>query len=328
MHVLILGAAGMIGRKLSVALAEAGRIGDRTLEKLTLVDVSSPSVPDGFTGQAECLAMDFATPEAAESLAAMRADVIFHLAAIVSGEAERDFEKGYRVNLDGTRYLFEAIRMEGQRQAYAPRLVFASSVAVYGAPLPDPIPEDFLLAPASSYGTQKAICELLLNDYTRRGIFDGIGVRLPTIVIRPGKPNAAASSFFSGILREPLAGQPAILPVSDKIKHWFASPKSAVGFLIHAATIDATEVGQRRNLNMPGVAATVADEIAALRRVAGDEAVELIRREHDEDVERLVSGWPQALEAGRAEALGFTAESSVDELIEIYLAEDNPRGPT
>jgi len=316
----------MIGRKLCEIIARTGRLGESEVDKLTLVDVATPPVFEGSGCEVDYLALDISVPEAAERLATMRADVIFHLAAVVSGEAEKDIEKGYKVNLDGTRNLFEAIRLEGQRKSYFPRMVFTSSVAVYGAPLPDPIPENFILAPTSSYGTQKAICELLLNDYTRRGFFDGVGVRLPTIIIRPGKQNAAASGFFSSILREPLAGQTAVLPVSDDVKHWFASPRSAAGFLLHAAVLDSAKIGLRRNLNMPGVAATVAEEIEALRNAAGDDAVALICREPDQTIEVITSGWPKALDPSRAEALGFKAEHTVDELIKVYLTDDSPKG--
>ena len=197
-----------------------------------------------------------------------RPDVIFHLAGVVSGEAETDFEKGYRVNLDGTRALLEAIRAVGD--GYKPKLVFTSSIAVFGAPFPEAIADDFHLTPLTSYGTQKAMCELLLADYTRRGILEGVGIRLPSIVVRPGKPNKAASGFFSGIIREPLAGQEAILPVADSVLHWHASPRSAVGFLIHAAGLTRAQLGNRINLTMPGVCCTVGEQIAALRRIAGD----------------------------------------------------------
>jgi len=324
MHILIIGAGGMIGRKLAAALARSGQLGGRDIDRLTLADIVDPPVPDGRIPSVATMAADISSPGVAERLAGLRADVIFHLAAIVSGEAERDFEKGYRVNLAGTQALFEAIRLEGARHAYVPRLVFTSSIAVYGAPLPDPIPDDYIHAPLTSYGVQKAICELLLGDYSRRGFFDGIGIRLPTIVIRPGAPNAAASGFFSGILREPLAGQRAVLPVKETVKHWLASPRSAVAFLIHAATLDTAALGARRTLSMPGVAATVADQIAALKRRAGPGADALIDRTPDETIERIVAGWPRAFIPERATELGFVAETTVDELIEVYLADDAP----
>ena len=324
MHILIIGAGGMIGRKLADRLAKSGSLNGRQIARMTLLDVIDPPVPEGDIPNVEARACDISKPGEAETIAALRADIIFHLAAIVSGEAETDFEKGYRVNLDGTRALLEAIRLEGERETYVPRVVFTSSVAVYGAPLPDPIADDYALAPLTSYGAQKAISELLLADYSRRGFLDGIGIRLPTIVIRPGAPNAAASGFFSGILREPLAGKRSILPVSDDVKHWLASPRSAVGFLIHAATLDTSSLGARRTLNMPGVAATVAEQIAALKRAAGPEAEALIDRKPDEAIEKIVSGWPKAFDPKTATELGFVSESSVDELIEVYLEEDAP----
>src|SRR5262245_35992134 len=221
----------MIGRKLVARLQKdgAGEI------------IQQDVVP--FDG----VVSDLSRPGEAEKLIAKRPDLIFHLAAIVSGEAEADFDKGYRVNLDGTRLLFEAIR----KAAYKPRVVFASSIAVFGAPFPDAIGDEFLNAPLTSYGTQKAIDELLLSDYSRRGFFDGIGIRLPTICVRPGKPNKAASGFFSGIIREPLAGQEAILPVADTVRHWHASPRAAIGFLLHSMKLDTAQLGTRRNLSMP-----------------------------------------------------------------------------
>jgi nucleoside-diphosphate-sugar epimerase len=324
MQVLIIGASGMIGRKLAAELASTGTLDGQVIERITLADVTMPAIPEGAGGTVQAIAADISDTGTPEALAALRADVIFHLAAVVSGEAERDFEKGYRINLDGTRALFEAIRLEGTRQPYVPRLVFTSSVAVYGAPLPDPIPDDYLLAPLTSYGTQKAISELLLADYSRRGFMDGIGIRLPTIVIRPGAPNAAASGFFSGILREPLAGQRSVLPVKETVKHWLASPRSAVAFLIHAATLDTSALGARRTLNMPGVAATVAEEIAALRRVRGADAEALIDRKPDAAIEEIIAGWPRSFSPERARGLGFAAETTVDELIEAYLADDAP----
>ena len=257
-----------------------------------------------------------------KQLARKRPDAIFHLAAIVSGEAEADFDKGYRINLDGTRFLFEAIRQEGLKEPYRPRVVFTSSIAVFGAPFPDKIHHEFFHTPLTSYGTQKAIGELLLADYSRKGFFDGIGIRLPTICVRPGKPNKAASGFFSNILREPLVGQEAVLPVSPDVRHWFASPRAATGFLVHAATLDLDAVGPRRNLSMPGLSATVGEEIEALRRAAGDKAVALIRREPDPTITRIVSGWAEDFDASRAEALGFKAETSMDEIVRAHIEDE------
>ena len=205
---------------------------------------------------------------------------------------------------------------------YFPRLVFASSIAVVGAPLPYPIPDDFHTTPLTSYGAQKAICELLLADYTRHGFFDGIGIRLPTICIRPGLPNKAASGFFSNILREPLVGQPAVLPVPDTIRHWHTSPRSAVGFMIHAATMDLSALGARRNLSMPGLSATVGEQIEALRRVAGDEAVALIRREPDATITAMCEGWAPGFEATRARSLGFVAEDRFDDIIRAHIEDE------
>jgi len=322
MHILIIGAAGMVGRKLTQRLVADGALDGREIDALTLVDVVEPEKPAGFNGKVACLTADLSDAGTAERLIAARPDVIYHLAAIVSGEAELDFEKGYRINLDGTRALFEAIRLAQKEDGYRPRVVFASSIAVVGAPLPFPIPDDFHTTPLTSYGTQKAMSELLLADYSRRGFFDGIGIRLPTICIRPGKPNAAASGFFSNILREPLVGQEAVLPVPESIRHWHTSPRSAVGFMLHAATIDVDLVGPRRNLSMPGLSATVGEQIEALRRVAGDKAVSLIRHEPNEMIMRMCEGWAPGFEAKRARELGFTAESSFDEIIRVHIDDE------
>jgi len=323
LHILILGAAGMIGRKLTERLSRDGRVGKHDVTRLTLHDVVTPEAASAPFPVATKTG-DFVGAEAAASLVADRPDVIFHLAAVVSGEAEADFEKGYRINLDGTRYLFESIREIGS--GYRPRLVFASSLAVYGAPFPAAIDDEFLSAPLTSYGTQKAIGELLLTDYTRRGFLDGIGIRLPTICVRPGRPNKAASGFFSNIIREPLAGKPAVLPVSEAVRHWHASPRSAVGFILHAATLASELIGPRRNFNMPGLSATVEEQIAALRAVAGPAVVDRIRREPDSTIAGIVSGWPQNFDAKRATALGFTAaEKTFEDIVRIHI-EDELRG--
>jgi nucleoside-diphosphate-sugar epimerase len=322
MHVLITGAAGMIGRKLAERLAQTGALGGREISYLTLTDIVAPAVPAGFVGKCELGMADLADPGEAERLIAERPDIIFHAAGVVSGEAESDFDKGYRVNLGGSHSLLEAIRREGEAAPYRPRLVFTSSIAVFGAPFPDAVGDEFLTAPLTSYGTQKAMVELLLSDYTRRGFIDGIGLRLPTICVRPGSPNKAASGFFSSIIREPLAGREAVLPVSGAVRHWHASPRVAIGFLIHAATMDTAALGTRRNLNMPGLSVTVDEQIAALRRVAGAPAMQLIRREFDPAIAKMVDGWPRAFDAARAIALGFRADSSFDAIIRNHIEDE------
>jgi len=311
MRILVIGAAGMIGRKLTERLAEE-KAGELVLHDVVPFDGSSA-------------VSDLSAPGEAEKLVALRPGLIFHLAAVVSGEAEADFDKGYRVNLDGTRRLFEAIRNTGG--GYRPRLVFTSSIAVFGAPFPEAIDDEFLSAPLTSYGTQKAIGELLLFDYTRRGFMDGIGLRLPTICVRPGKPNKAASGFFSGIIREPLAGQEAVLPVPETVRHWFASPRAAVGFLLHSSKINTEQLGARRNLNMPGVSATVAEQIDALRKVAGEKVAQRIRREPDPAIARIVEGWPRNFDAKRSLALGFRADRSFEEIIRIHIEDELQKTP-
>jgi nucleoside-diphosphate-sugar epimerase len=314
----------MIGRKLTERLGNDGALVGKPIDKLTLLDVVSPTKPDTFKGKFETAAADLAAPGEAAKAIASRPEVIFHLAGVVSGEAELDFDKGYRVNLDGTRALLEAIRATGD--GYRPRLVYTSSIAVFGAPFPASIPDDFHLTPLTSYGTQKAIGEALIADYTRRGFCDGVGIRLPSIVVRPGKPNKAASGFFSGIIREPLAGLEAMLPVPETVVHTHASPRAAVGFLMHAAGLARDALAPRINLSMPGVCCTVAEQIASLRRIAGERVAARIRRAEDPLVARIVAGWPQRIEARRARELGFKAENSFDEIIRIHIDED--RGGT
>lgn len=320
MHILITGAAGMIGRKLTERLVVERALHGQPIDKLTLIDVVAPARPASFSDHVKTRAADLAEPGVAAKAVSERPEVIFHLAGVVSGEAELDFEKGYRVNLDGSRALLEAIRAVGD--GYKPRVVFTSSMAVFGAPFPDAIPDDFHLTPLTSYGTQKAITELMLADYTRRGMLEGVGIRLPSIVVRPGKPNKAASGFFSGIIREPLAGQEAVLPVADTVVHTHASPRSAVGFLIHAAGLPRDKLGPRINLSMPGVTCTVAEQIESLRRVAGDKVAARVRRQPDELIVRIVSGWPHRFDPQRAIELGFKAERTFDEIIRVHIDED------
>jgi UDP-glucose 4-epimerase len=316
MQVLITGAAGMIGAKLARRLAADPAAG---VTGLTLVDVVPPPVPEPAGVPVAAEKLDLTDAAAVAARVAARPDVIFHLAAVVSGEAEADFEKGYAVNFDGTRALFEAIRAQPD---YRPRVIFASSIAVFGAPFPETIPDEFHLQPLTSYGTQKAMGELLLNDYSRRGFFDGIGIRFPTVCVRPGAPNKAASGFFSNILREPLVGQEAVLPVDDDVRHWHASPRAAIGFLMHALTLDTSRLGARRCLTMPGLSATVGEQIEALRRAAGDEAVALVRREPDPVIRGIVAGWPTRFDASRAKSLGFAADDSFDAIIAAHVEDE------
>jgi nucleoside-diphosphate-sugar epimerase len=321
MHILITGAAGMIGRKLTERLAKDGNLHGKAIDRMTLTDVVAPQKPAGFSGKVDARTDDLPAQGVAQQLLAERPDVIFHLAGIVSGEAELDFEKGYRVNLEGMQHLLETIRKTGD--GYHPKMVFTSSIAVYGAPFPVAgIPDDFHLTPLTSYGAQKAICELLLADYVRKGFLDGVGIRLPTICVRPGKPNKAASGFFSGIIREPLAGQEAILPVAETVRHTHATPRSAVGFLIHGAGLTREQLGPRLNLAMPGVSCTVGEQIDALRRVAGDKVAGRIRRELDPMIVRIVDGWAQRIDAKRARELGFKAETSFEDIVRTHIDDE------
>jgi len=320
MHILITGAAGMIGRKLTTRLVADRTLGGKSINRLTLVDIGPPQRPENFSGQVDTAAGDIADPAAASGAISGRPDVIFHLAAVVSGEAELDFAKGMHVNFDGSRALLEAVRNAGN--GYRPRFIFASSIAVFGAPFPASIPDEFALTPLTSYGTQKAMIELLLADYSRRGFLDGVGIRLPNIVVRPGKPNKAASGFFSSIIREPLKGEEALLPVDDHVRNWHASPRAAVGFLVHAAVLDGHDLGPRINLTMPGVCCTVAEQIASLRRIAGDKVAARIRHAPDPLVQRIVGGWPNRFDPRRALALGFKAEGSFDEIIHAHIDDE------
>lgn len=316
MTILITGAAGMLGRKLAAAIAG----GALPANRLVLADVVAPTAPDAAF-PVDCITLDLAQAGAARRLVAARPKIIFHLAAIVSGQAEADFALGYAINLDATRALFEAIRAQPD---YCPRVIFASSIAVFGAPLPDVIPDDFHLTPRTSYGVQKAMGEFLLADLTRRGHADGVALRLPTICIRPGAPNKAASGFFSGILREPLSGRRAVLPVRDSLRHWFASPRAATGFFLHAACLDTRKLAGQIALNLPGLSATVADQIAALQAYAGYKAAQLIDHVPDPVITAIVETWPKAFAATRAKALGFEADRGFDQIIAAYVADDLP----
>lgn len=319
--VLIIGGGGMVGQKLARRI-NTGQLGLDN-PAVTLFDMAFPE--DGAAAtQVTGNVTDKAT---LEKLAAQRFDVIFHLAAIVSGEAETDFDKGWAINMMSMWQLLEALREQHtlSNGIFVPRIVFTSSIAVFGGPYPEKIDDTFLCAPQTSYGAQKACCEMMLSDFSRKGFVDGISLRLPTICVRPGKPNLAASSFFSGIIREPLNGEEAILPVPDTVRHWHASPRSAAKFLTHAATLDTKLLEGRRALNLPGLSCTVAEQIEALRQVAGQATVDRIIPRADPTIMRIVEGWPRNFQPDRARTLGFEAETSFQEIIEIYIADDLPR---
>lgn len=317
--ILILGGGGMIGQKLAQQIATNGWQGAPAT--VTLHDIG---FPENGAPAAERLTGSIADADAPKALIAKRPDVIFHLASIVSGEAEADFDKGWQVNMFPCWALLEAIRAEHDASggSYTPRLVFSSSIAAFGAPFDGPITDTFLAAPLTSYGAQKVTCELMVNDFSRKGFVDGVSIRLPTICVRPGKPNAAASGFFSGIIREPLNGVEAILPVSDQVRHTHASPRSAVGFLVRAAELDTAALENRRTLNMPGVCVTVAEQIEALKAHAGAETAALIKPQPDDTIAQIVKGWPEEIQGERAKSLGFRAETTFAEIIETYVADE------
>ena len=243
---------------------------------------------------------------------------VFHLAAVVSGQAEADTDLGYRVNLDGTRAVLDACRALGT----CPRVVFASSLAVYGGALPPAVGDDTPLTPQTSYGTQKAIGELLVNDYSRKGFVDGRAVRLPTVVVRPGRPNRAASTFASSMIREPLAGREAVCPVSPDTVMALASPRRIVAGLVHAHDLPADTFGANRSLQLPGFSVSVGEMAAAVRRAGGGAAYARIRWEPDPQIQQIISGWPPALLATRAEELGFTRDRSIDEVVQAFIEDD------
>ena len=315
MKILVVGGNGMLGRKLIAKLIQNSIDETIDIETITSVDVgSNQSEINKIPAQVKFVTADITNFKVCQQLISNKPDVIFHLAAVVSGEAESNFEIGYEVNLDATRNIFEAIRAESNH--YYPRVIFTSSAAVYGGPFPELIDDEYILQPTTSYGIQKVIGELLVNDYSRLGFFNGIGLRLPTICVRPGKPNAAASGVFSNIIREPLAGQEAILTVSKDTRMVFASPQSAVDNLIHALNVDTTLLGNRRTLMMPGITATIEEEIQALRRVAGDKIVALIKESIDPRAQKFVENWNfSPFTADRAKGLGFTCEQSFEEII-------------
>jgi len=318
MRVAITGAAGFLGRKLAGRLAATGRLGRTPITGMTLVDVVMPAAPQGAPFPVTCRAGDIAAPGGADHLADAGTGAVFHLAAVVSAQAEADFDLGWRVNLDGTRAVLEACRRAGSR----PRLVFTSSVASYSGGQAAVIADDQRPIPANSYGAQKAAGELLVHDHARKGHVDGVSLRLPTIVVRPGRPNRAASSFASSILREPLIGEEAHLPVPEDFALWIASPRAATDWLIHAATMDTAPLGLDRGLNPPGLTVTVREMLAALEAVGGHAAMRLVSRVEDPDVAAIVGAWPARFDAARAKALGFREHEGIEAVVRAFVEDD------
>jgi nucleoside-diphosphate-sugar epimerase len=319
MRIVITGGCGFVGQRVAAALLERGGLGAEPgaageLTELVLVDqtMSQSSVTDA---RVQYVSGDVGDAALIERVFAPRTDAVFHLAAVVSAGAEADFDLGYRVNLDAARLVLEACR----RQPRPPRLVFTSSVAAFGGELPDVVSDATAATPQSSYGTQKVIGELLVADYTRKGYVDGRCVRLPTIVIRPGRPNRAASGFMSNILREPLNGEPAVCPLLPDAKMWIASPQRAVDAVIRAMELPASVWGWNRTLNAPGITVSVAEALAALAKLAGPECAARVRFERDLAIEKIVLSWPARFTTARAGALGFVADRGIDDVIMAHL---------
>jgi nucleoside-diphosphate-sugar epimerase len=324
MHLLITGGAGFLGRKLAAALLARGSIAGsdghaRPIERLTLVDIAEAS--GLHDSRVTSLAGDLADPALLDRAFSRGVDGVFHLAAVVSGEAEANFDLGWRVNVDATRALLERCRALSS----PPRLVFASSVAVFGGTLPDRVPDDQALTPQSSYGAQKAVGELLVHDYARKGFLDGRSLRLPTITVRPGKPNKAASSFASGIIREPLAGAGANCPVDPSTRMWLLSPRAVIASLIAGYEAPASALPTSHSVNVPGISVTVADMVDALRRVAGDAVAKRVTFRHDAVIDRIVRTWPRDFDAKTGRSLGMHADADFASIVRQYIEHDMPK---
>src|SRR5438445_3548288 len=317
MRIVITGGGGFLGRRVALKLlAEGSPLGP--VDELVLFDNAPSALPLPDDRRLTLVTGDIADRATVARLIAPGTDAVFHLAAVVSGQAEADTDLGYRVNLDGTRAVLDACRALGT----APRVIFASSLAVYGGALPPSVGDDTALTPQTSYGSQKAIGELLVNDYSRKGFIDGRALRLPTVVVRPGRPNRAASTFASSMIREPLAGQEAICPVSPDTIMALASPRRTVAGLVHALAIPGHTFGDNRSLQLPGFSVAVGDMVEAVRRAGGEAAYARISWQPDPLVQQIISSWPPGLSAPRARALGFTADPDIDTVVRAFIEDD------
>ncbi len=346
MNIFITGGAGFLGQRLCKALLQRGTLTDsqgnaRPIKRIRLFDVAPavirlldvppaiihlPDMPpativlsdQASPAQVEAIAGDINNRDDLRRALGDNTDSVFHLAAVVSGEAEQNFELGMRVNVDGTRALLEACRALPK----PPKFVFTSSLAVFGGPLPNPVPDSQALTPQNSYGAQKAMCELLINDMSRKGFVDGRVLRLPTITVRPGKPNKAASSFMSGIIREPLNGVDAICPVAPELRVWVLSPRRAIHNLVLAHELNAAQFGHTRSINVPGLCVSIGEMVQALRTVAGDAVAARVKWQRDAQIERIVASWPEAFEATFGRALGMQADENFVDIVRAHIEDE------
>lgn len=324
MKILITGGGGFLGSRLARTLLARGQLGGKAISAITLLDGAFPSgLKELDNGKVSAVTGDVSNAETIADVCTPGTDAVFHLAAVVSGAAEADFDLGMRVNLKGMELLLEQMRRSAAAGSRPPRLVYASSVAAFGGELPAVLDDTTIANPQTSYGAQKVIGEYLVSDYTRKGYIDGRSLRLPTIVVRAGKPNAAASSFASGIIREPLNGVIAECPVAPETGVWLLSPGRVVEAFIHAWELPPETWGAQRWLNLPGITASVAEMVEAMRKVAGDAAAKRVRYKADARIQAIVRTWPVNVRTPRALAMGFKPDADVESVIRAYIADEN-----